>query len=135
MALHNVNFQTKTTEYRATKSLLTGSFLSCQTTYNSTALLLFVSGKLLTRKAGIIMSGFSEVTLSQKLAELNHTQPSIQGLSLWLLHHRKHYQSIVKVTPVDTTQPVSLNLPTLGLVQGARERQDGEEAGLHVPGQ
>ena len=44
------------------------------------------------------MSGFSEVALSQKLGELNHTQPSIQGLSLWLLHHRKHYQSIVKVT-------------------------------------
>jgi len=43
------------------------------------------------------MSGFSDVTLSQKLLELNHTQPSIQGLSLWLLHHRKHYQSIVKV--------------------------------------
>jgi len=43
------------------------------------------------------MSGFSEATLSQKLSELNQTQPSIQGLSLWLLHHRKHYQSIVKV--------------------------------------
>ena len=50
------------------------------------------------------MSGFSEVTLSQKLLELNHTQPSIQGLSLWLLHHRKHYQSIVKVTRKTLTE-------------------------------
>jgi len=43
------------------------------------------------------MSGFSENTLSQKLSELNPTAPSIQGVSLWLLHHRKHYQSYVKV--------------------------------------
>lgn len=43
------------------------------------------------------MSGFSEVTLSQKLSELNQTAPSIQGVSLWLLHHRKHYQTYVKL--------------------------------------
>jgi len=43
------------------------------------------------------MSGFSEATLAQKLAELNQTAPSIQGVSLWLLHHRKHYQTYVKV--------------------------------------
>jgi len=43
------------------------------------------------------MSGFSEATLSQKLSELNQTAPSIQGVSLWLLHHRKHYQNYVKV--------------------------------------
>merc|ERR1712227_695593 len=43
------------------------------------------------------MSGFSEVNLSQKMGELNQTAPSIQGVSLWLLHHRKHYQNYVKV--------------------------------------
>jgi len=43
------------------------------------------------------MSGFSEATLSQKLSELNQTAPSIQGVSLWLLHHRKHYQAYVKL--------------------------------------
>ena len=43
------------------------------------------------------MSGFSEATLSQKLSELNQTAPSIQGVSLWLLHHRKHYHAYVKV--------------------------------------
>lgn len=43
------------------------------------------------------MSGFSEATLSQKLSDLNQTAPSIQGVSLWLLHHRKHYQAYVKL--------------------------------------
>jgi len=43
------------------------------------------------------MSGFSETSLSLKLAELNPSAPSIQGVSLWLLHHRKHYQTSVKV--------------------------------------
>eukprot|EP00092_Neocalanus_flemingeri_P011946 GFUD01012879.1.p1 GENE.GFUD01012879.1~~GFUD01012879.1.p1 ORF type:complete len:354 (-),score=137.09 GFUD01012879.1:105-1166(-) len=43
------------------------------------------------------MSGFSETSLTVKLSELNPSAPSIQGVSLWLLHHRKHYQTSVKV--------------------------------------
>lgn len=43
------------------------------------------------------MSGFSETTLTLKLSELNPSAPSIQGVSLWLLHHRKHYQTSVRV--------------------------------------
>jgi len=43
------------------------------------------------------MSGFSESSLALKLGELNASAPSIQGVSLWLLHHRKHYQTSVKV--------------------------------------
>lgn len=43
------------------------------------------------------MSGFSESSLSTKLSELNQSAPSIQGVSLWLLHHRKHYQTSVRV--------------------------------------
>lgn len=43
------------------------------------------------------MSGFTESGLERKLAELNSTQVSIQTLSLWLLHHRKHVGSIVKI--------------------------------------
>jgi len=43
------------------------------------------------------MSGFSETSLTMKLSELNPSAPSIQGVSLWLLHHRKHYQTSVKV--------------------------------------
>lgn len=43
------------------------------------------------------MSGFSEAALEKKLAELNNSQQSIQTLSLWLIHHRKHHVNIVKI--------------------------------------
>jgi len=43
------------------------------------------------------MSTFSEDMLEKKLAELNQSQQSIQGLSLWLIHHRKHHSKIVNV--------------------------------------
>ena len=43
------------------------------------------------------MSGFSEAVLDKKLAELNNSQQSIQTLSLWLIHHRKHHAAIVKI--------------------------------------
>ena len=43
------------------------------------------------------MSGFSDAALEKKLAELNNSQQSIQTLSLWLIHHRKHHASIVKI--------------------------------------
>ncbi|KAG8230346.1 hypothetical protein J437_LFUL000617 [Ladona fulva] len=43
------------------------------------------------------MSGFTENALSKKLADLNSSQQSIQTLSLWLIHHRKHHAAIVKV--------------------------------------
>ena len=41
------------------------------------------------------MSSFSEESLEKKLADLNQSQQSIQGLSLWLVHHRKHHSKIV----------------------------------------
>ncbi|XP_033754411.1 regulation of nuclear pre-mRNA domain-containing protein 1B-like [Pecten maximus] len=43
------------------------------------------------------MSSFSDSSLSKKLNELNNTQQSIQTLSLWLIHHRKHSKTIVQV--------------------------------------
>ncbi|XP_053952849.1 regulation of nuclear pre-mRNA domain-containing protein 1B [Anastrepha ludens] len=42
------------------------------------------------------MSAFSESALLKKLEELNSSQQSIQTLSLWLIHHRKHHAPIVK---------------------------------------
>lgn len=42
------------------------------------------------------MSGFTEGALVKKLVDLNASQQSIQTLSLWLIHHRKHHQVIVK---------------------------------------
>ncbi|XP_076470124.1 regulation of nuclear pre-mRNA domain-containing protein 1B-like isoform X2 [Babylonia areolata] len=43
------------------------------------------------------MTSFSDANLVKKLSELNNTQQSIQTLSLWLIHHRKHAGSIVKI--------------------------------------
>nr|CAB3265743.1 regulation of nuclear pre-mRNA domain-containing protein 1B-like [Phallusia mammillata] len=43
------------------------------------------------------MSTFSESALIKKLGELNTTQQSIQTLSLWVIHHRKHAKIIVQV--------------------------------------
>ncbi|XP_039755898.1 regulation of nuclear pre-mRNA domain-containing protein 1A isoform X2 [Pararge aegeria] len=42
------------------------------------------------------MSGFTENALIRKLQDLNPSQQSIQTLSLWLIHHRKHHAAIVK---------------------------------------
>lgn len=42
------------------------------------------------------MAGFTESGLCKKLEDLNTSQHSIQTLSLWVIHHRKHYQTIVK---------------------------------------
>jgi hypothetical protein len=44
-----------------------------------------------------MMAGFTEGALAKKLADLNSSQQSIQTLSLWLIHHRKHHATIVKV--------------------------------------
>ena len=43
------------------------------------------------------MSSFSDQNFVKKLTELNGTQQSIQTLSLWLIHHRKHSKSIIQV--------------------------------------
>lgn len=42
------------------------------------------------------MAGFTENALIRKLQELNSSQQSIQTLSLWLIHHRKHHSAVVK---------------------------------------
>ncbi|KAK7792284.1 hypothetical protein R5R35_013313 [Gryllus longicercus] len=44
-----------------------------------------------------MMAGFTEGALAKKLADLNSSQQSIQTLSLWLIHHRKHHATIVRV--------------------------------------
>ncbi|CAL1538487.1 unnamed protein product [Lymnaea stagnalis] len=43
------------------------------------------------------MSSFSETNLVKKFTELNNTQQSIQTLSLWLIHHKKHSKTIVQI--------------------------------------
>ncbi|XP_008119775.1 regulation of nuclear pre-mRNA domain-containing protein 1B isoform X1 [Anolis carolinensis] len=43
------------------------------------------------------MSSFSESALERKLSELSNSQQSVQTLSLWLIHHRKHAAPVVNV--------------------------------------
>ncbi|XP_060627792.1 regulation of nuclear pre-mRNA domain-containing protein 1B isoform X1 [Anolis sagrei] len=43
------------------------------------------------------MSSFSESALERKLSELSNSQQSVQTLSLWLIHHRKHAAPVVAV--------------------------------------
>lgn len=43
------------------------------------------------------MGTFSDSNLAKKLSDLNNSQQSIQTLSLWLIHHRKHCSTIVDV--------------------------------------
>lgn len=73
------------------------------------------------------MSGFSEATLSQKLSELNQTAPSIQGVSLWLLHHRKHYHAYVKLWykelgKINQEQKLPMMYLANDLVQNSRKK-------------
>lgn len=42
------------------------------------------------------MTGFTENALVRKLQDLNSSQQSIETLSLWLIHHRKHHAAVVK---------------------------------------
>lgn len=43
------------------------------------------------------MAGFTESAFVKKLSELNNSSQSIQTLSFWLIHHRKHYNTVVKL--------------------------------------
>lgn len=43
------------------------------------------------------MSAFTENALIKKLADLNTSSQSIQTLSLWLIHHRKHNEKITLI--------------------------------------
>ncbi|XP_029292466.1 regulation of nuclear pre-mRNA domain-containing protein 1B [Cottoperca gobio] len=53
------------------------------------------------------MSSFSESALEKKLTELSSSQQSVQTLSLWIIHHRKHSGLIVKVWHRELTKAKS----------------------------
>lgn len=42
------------------------------------------------------MSSFSAAALDKKFGDLTNTQQSVQTLSLWIIHHRKHCKTIVQ---------------------------------------
>lgn len=43
------------------------------------------------------MASFNEDSLKKKLDDLNMSQQSIQTVSLWLIHHKKHAHTVVNV--------------------------------------
>lgn len=82
------------------------------------------------------MDGYSESALLSKLSSLNNSPGSIQGLSLWLIHHRKHYESIARVWAkqlrlVSTEKKLSFVYLANDVVQNARKKSPelGKEFG------
>lgn len=82
------------------------------------------------------MSAFSDETLTDKLRDLNNSAPSIQGVSLWLLHHRKHYKDSVQVwlrelNKVGNERKLTLLYLANDVVQNARKKypEVGKEFG------
>lgn len=61
------------------------------------------------------MAGFTESALSKKLDDLNASQQSIQTLSLWLIHHRKHHEAIVKMWTKELQKGMYFNIFTLSM--------------------
>lgn len=62
------------------------------------------------------MSAFSEAALEKKLSELSNSQQSVQTLSLWLIHHRKHSRPIVTVWERELRKGESVRHPACSLV-------------------
>lgn len=53
---------------------------------------------------------FSDQSFRGKLAELNTTQQSIQTLSLWLIHHRKHAETYVSIWNAELRKGKNINV-------------------------
>ena len=51
----------------------------------------------MSKMAGIKTVSFSPGVLESKLRDLSSTMQSIQELSQWLIHHKKHARSIVGI--------------------------------------
>lgn len=59
------------------------------------------------------MSAFTETVLIKKLADLNSSSQSIQTLSLWLIHHRKHNEKIVSIWYKELTKGKFQSVPVV----------------------
>ncbi|KAI5717194.1 hypothetical protein M8J77_001749 [Diaphorina citri] len=84
------------------------------------------------------MAGFTQSALISKLEELNASQQSIQTLSLWLIHHRKHHSTIVKtwideVEKADDHRKLTLMYLANDVIQNSKKKgpEYGKEFG-HV---
>lgn len=90
------------------------------------------------------MSAFSEAALERKLSELSNSQQSVQTLSLWLIHHRKHSALIVSVWERELRKgeaplrggasPGEAAMERAGRPRGAAARGGGRAASALEPG-
>ncbi|KAJ8945924.1 hypothetical protein NQ318_016752 [Aromia moschata] len=83
--------------------------------------------------------GFTESAFIKKLAELNNSSQSIQTLSLWLIHHRKHYSTVVKIWMreiIKAKENKKLTFMYLAndVIQNSRKKgpEYGQEFGIHL---
>ncbi|XP_051175866.1 regulation of nuclear pre-mRNA domain-containing protein 1B [Leptopilina boulardi] len=86
------------------------------------------------------MAGFTESALVKKLVDLNASQQSIQTLSLWLIHHRKHHPVIVKVwfkemCKVKDSRKLMFMYLANDVIQNSKKKgpEFGKEFGLMLP--
>ncbi|KAJ8919894.1 hypothetical protein NQ315_006423 [Exocentrus adspersus] len=83
--------------------------------------------------------GFTETAFIKKLGELNNSSQSIQTMSLWLIHHRKHYSTVVKIwirELIKAKESKKLTFMYLAndVIQNSRKKgpEYGEEFGKHL---
>jgi regulator of Ty1 transposition protein 103 len=85
------------------------------------------------------MAGFTETAFVKKLTDLNNSSQSIQTLSFWLIHHRKHYTTVVKLwirelLKAKESKKLTFMYLANDVIQNSRKKgpEYGQEFGLHL---
>ncbi|KAG5870074.1 hypothetical protein JTB14_008446 [Gonioctena quinquepunctata] len=83
--------------------------------------------------------GFTETAFIKKLVELNNSSQSIQTLSLWLIHHRKHYSTVAKIwirelIKAKDSKKLTFMYLANDVIQNSKKKgpEYGQEFGLHL---
>ncbi|KAH0811184.1 hypothetical protein GEV33_011611 [Tenebrio molitor] len=82
---------------------------------------------------------FTETAFVKKLTDLNNSSQSIQTLSFWLIHHRKHYTTVVKLwirelLKAKESKKLTFMYLANDVIQNSRKKgpEYGQEFGLHL---
>ncbi|CAG9840282.1 unnamed protein product [Diabrotica balteata] len=83
--------------------------------------------------------GFTETAFIKKLSDLNNSSQSIQTVSLWLIHHRKHYSTVVKIwfrelIKAKDSKKLTFMYLANDVIQNSRKKgpEYGQEFSLHL---
>lgn len=88
-------------------------------------------------------AAFNTENLEKKLIQLNDSQQSIQTLSLWLIHHRKHHKSVVQTWYKSLRQGMSIVSNVVRCIKcgvfcsnkcNFNSKRTSEETNSNVPG-